>query len=175
MALDNVPVFEGSEWNNIELYRLLSFKGGLVVDHVLLCCHNKIIDLSFGINLLLCLFITLNFSHKDIKRAQSPFHTLTYTSVSFAIKVEMYSRRQMKDQLWKVKNSTMKVLTVTVNYSSQADCIRATVTSPVGLWTTVLRLWFFLFRTEFFWWRMWQTAQQMLFCAWMLVLVSYLS
>lgn len=59
MALDNVPVFEGSEWNNIELYRLLSFKGGIVVDHVLLCCHNKIIDLSFGINLILYLFIVL--------------------------------------------------------------------------------------------------------------------
>lgn len=53
MALDNVQVFGGSERNNIELHRLLSFKGGIVVDHVLLCCHNKIIDLSFRINLIL--------------------------------------------------------------------------------------------------------------------------
>lgn len=47
----------------------------------------------------------------------------------------------------------MKLLTVTVNYSSQACCIKATVTSPIGLWTTVLNLQvgqFFLFRGEVF-------------------------
>lgn len=42
----------------------------------------------------------------------------------------------------------MKLLMVTVNYSSQADCIKATVTSPIGLWTDCFELQvgqFFLF------------------------------